>query len=185
MFRKVLLSAIGAAFLAACAGPTGTMPTVADTGGEYRLGSGDEVRVIVFGQPDLSDMFTVNDSGSISMPLLGAVPAQERTTTELETEITQRLQEGLLVDPSVSVEVQKYRPFYILGEVENPGQYEYANDMTVLTAVAIAGGFTYRANENVVSLIRAEEGGEPVEGQAARNTVVRPGDVIYVYERFL
>ncbi|NBB82877.1 MAG: polysaccharide export protein [Alphaproteobacteria bacterium] len=184
MLRKTFLSLIGLAFLAACAGPAGTMPTVAGEAGDYRLGSGDEVRVIVFGQPDLSDMFRVNDSGSISMPLLGAVPAEGRTTSELEGEIVDRLKQGLLVDPSVSVEVETYRPFYILGEVENPGQYEYANGMTVLTAVAIAGGFTYRANEQIVSLIRSETG-EPIEGQAARDTVVRPGDVIYVYERFL
>jgi len=184
MIRKFMLPLAGLAFLAACASPAGSLPETSTELSEYRLDSGDQVRVIVFGQEELSDLYTVNDSGSISVPLLGAVDARGRTTEELESEITSLLREGLLRNPSVSVEVQTYRPFYILGEVENPGQYEYANDMTVLTAVAIAGGFTFRANEQRFSITRSVEG-DAVEGTAGRNTIVRPGDVIFIFERYL
>lgn len=178
----ILFALIG---LAACASPGSSLPPLPEESVQpYRLDSGDQVRVIVFGQPDLSGEFRVSDSGNIAIPLIGAIQARGRATRELEQAITSTiLANGLLVNPSVSVEVQTYRPFFILGEVRNPGQYPYVNGMTVSTAVAIGGGFTFRAETNYVSITRQVDG-RTIEGRAERNTLVRPGDVIYVFERY-
>lgn len=178
----ILLALIG---LGACASPGRSLPPIpTETAGPYRLDSGDQVRVIVFGQPDLSGDFRVNDSGNIAIPLIGAIQARSRSTQELEQAITSTiLANGLLVNPSVSVEVQTYRPFFILGEVRNPGQYPYVNGMTVSTAIAIGGGFTFRAEPDYVSITRQVDD-RTIEGRAERNTLVRPGDVIYVFERY-
>ena len=170
--------------VAACAGPDQSLPPIADAAtGPYRLDSGDQVRVIVFGQEELSGEYTVNDSGTISVPLIGTVDARDRTSAELEQEIADLLSAGLLVNPSVAVEVQAFRPFFILGEVNDPGQYPYVSGMSVLTAVAIGGGFTFRADEETMTITRTT-GDSVAEGQASRDTLVQPGDVVYVYERF-
>ena len=152
--------------------------------GPYKLDSGDKLRVVVFGQEDISGEYAVDGSGFISMPLINQVEARGHSVTELEKEIAQRLQSGnLLVNPSVSVQVSVFRPFFILGEVRSPGQFPYVEGMTVLTAVAMAGGFTYRADEDSYRLTR-KVGDKAVEAKADRNTVVQPGDVIYVSERY-
>lgn len=183
MVKLITMLFLGLA-VAACAGPGRSLPPIADAPtGPYRLDSGDQVRVIVFGQEELSGEYTVNDSGTISVPLIGTVDARGRTTAELEQEVAGLLAAGLLVNPSVSVEVQAFRPFFILGEVNDPGQYPYVAGMSVLTAVAIGGGFTFRAEEETMTITRTTGDGV-AEGRAARDTLVQPGDVVYVYERF-
>jgi len=161
------------------------LPPLPDTPpGPYLLGVDDQVRIISFGEDQLSGPFRVNDRGEIAMPLIGSVPALGLTTTELEAKIKQRLlKDKLLLDPSVSVEVLGYRPIFILGEVSKPGQYPYQPGMTVLTAVAVAGGFTYRARSQEASILRKIDG-HPVEGRVTRETEVRPGDVVNIPERF-
>ena len=170
--------------LAACSPGSNLPPLPATAAGPYRLGVGDEVRIITFGEERLTSQFKVNDRGNIAIPLLGSIPASGLTTGELEKSISKALiDKKVLLDPSVSVEVLNYRPVFILGEVSRPGQYPYQPGMTVLTAVAIAGGFTYRAETDYASILRIT-GNHTVEGRAPRGTVVRPGDVIDIYERY-
>lgn len=149
----------------------------------YKLGAGDHLRVIVFGQPDLSGEFQVDGSGNVALPLIGNVAAGGTSAGELETSIAQKLTPDYLRDPRVSVEVITYRPFYIVGEVKSPGNYAYTNGMTVINAVAMAGGFTYRARDDEFDIARA--GGTSRESEeATQQTKVYPGDVITVRERW-
>jgi polysaccharide export outer membrane protein len=133
----------------------------------------------------LTGDYTVGANGTISMPLIGEVPARDQTTGEFEQALVKRLsvEENILVDPSVSVQVEAYRPFFILGEVKNPGQCPCPYETTVFSAVAIAGGFTNRARTDYVSITR-KSGTQLVERRADRNSVIQPGDVIFVYERY-
>ncbi|MCL6609150.1 MAG: polysaccharide export protein [Geminicoccaceae bacterium] len=148
----------------------------------YTLASGDKVKVVVFRHEDLSGEFTLDGAGNFAMPLVGEIQAYGLTTRELEERIKAKLKDGYLVDPQVSVEVTNYRPFYILGEVNRPGQYEYVNGMTVLQAVTIAGGYTYRAKQDAVILKR---GGANAQGVLVPGTQpILPGDIIEVQERF-
>lgn len=149
----------------------------------YRLGSGDNLRVIVFGQDQLSGQFAVDGSGRIAMPLVGEVMARGLTPRELEASLSKRLAEGYIRDPKVSVEVLNFRPFYIIGEVNKPGQYPYASGMTALSAVAAAGGFTYRGRQDYVLITRTIDG-RKVERSAPPETPILPDDVIRVPERF-
>lgn len=177
------------AFLAACqaapppnAQATGPAPAQATSVEAYQLGAGDEVRVTVFGEDDLSGLFVVDGSGVISMPLIGEVQAIGRTVRQLETNITGALAGKYLKDPRVSAEVTNYRPFYILGEINNPGEYPYTSGLTVMRAVASAGGFTYRANKKQVYIKRLEASSE-VAVSLDSTTVVNPGDTIRIGER--
>lgn len=157
------------------------LPQAPPTG--YRLGSGDQIRIITFGEDQLTGEFTVDDQGKVALPLLGPVPAADATPEELGQRIAAGLeQKKLLREASVSVQVLVYRPIFVLGEVNKPGRYPYEPGMTVLTAVSIAGGFTYRAITDYASIVRNQQG-HPVEGRVGRETVVRPGDVINIYER--
>jgi polysaccharide biosynthesis/export protein len=149
----------------------------------YTLANGDRLRVIVFGQDSLSNTYTVDSVGHVSMPLIGSVPAQGQTTKGLEHLIAAKLRGGFLREPKVSVEVEQYRPFFILGEVTTSGQYPYVNGMTVQTAVAIAGGFQPRADRYVAEVTRSING-EAVSGKVPLDTAVRPGDTITIRERF-
>jgi polysaccharide export outer membrane protein len=142
------------------AAPQGTMPNaggpqsgVSDP--NYRLGAGDHVRILVFGQPDLSGEFQVDGSGNMAMPLIGNINADGLSAKQLEKAIADKLSPDYLKEPRVSAEVITYRPFYIVGEVKNPGNYPYTNGMTVINAVAMAGGFTYRAREDSFYITRA------------------------------
>lgn len=150
---------------------------------DYSLGSGDQLRVTVFGQIDLSGEFQVDGTGAISMPLIGSVAADGLTERELERAIVDKLKPDYLKNPRVSVEVINYRPFYIIGEVKQPGRYPYVNGMKVINAVALAGGYTYRARENKLFIIRAKDP-KQVKSAANHDTIVLPGDVIEVPERF-
>jgi len=149
----------------------------------YTLDSGDRLRVVVFGQDGLSNSYLVDASGHIAMPLIGSVSARGLTTDELSSRIAEKLRQGFVREPHVAVEVEAYRPFFILGEVTQPGQYPYVADMTVETAVAIAGGFAPRAFRQTVVITRT------VHGQQVRITVptsypLRPGDTVNVQERW-
>ena len=148
----------------------------------YRLDSGDQLRVIVFGQNDLTNTYTVDQSGAIAMPLIGAVPARNRTTAEVEAAIATKLRAGYLRQPDVSVEVDRYRPFFAMGEVNAAGQYSYVAGMSVQSAVAIAGGFTPRADQSSIRVTRSADG--QVRTVLLRLTdPVKPGDTLYVRER--
>jgi polysaccharide export outer membrane protein len=149
----------------------------------YRLGPGDKLRVIVFGEEDLSGEFVVDGSGYIRLPLVGQVQAANRTVYEFERDVETKLKDGYLKAPRVSAEVMNYRPFYIIGEVGKPGEYPYVNGMSVLNAVALAGGYTYRANERNVYLRRYGDSREQ-SVPADETTKVYPGDIIRVVERF-
>jgi len=148
----------------------------------YRLSPGDKVRVTVFGHEDLSGEFELDPEGRISLPLIQYVDAQGSTSQELEANITSSLSPDYLKNPRVTVEVLNYRPFYILGEVESPGSYDYVNGMTVLESVAVAGGFTYRAKQKKMTIVRASDP-EKKKMPASVDTRVLPGDVIEVPER--
>ncbi|GCE81594.1 polysaccharide export protein AceH [Komagataeibacter oboediens] len=152
----------------------------------YHLGPGDQVRVITYNDPQLSNTFTVSDNGNIDFPLLGVVPAAGAAPPELAARISASLEKkGILTQPSVSVEVAQYRPIFILGEVNHPGQYPYQPGMTMLTAVALAGGFTYRAVTSHATDVRQEDlSTAPHEGRISRATVLLPGDVVTIDERF-
>ena len=149
----------------------------------YTLASGDRLRVIVFGQDALSNSYAVNSSGTISMPLIGIVRAQGLTTTALERTVEARLREGFIRDPKVSIEVDAYRPFFVLGEVTTAGQFPFISGMTAETAVAVAGGFSPRANKHEVDLTRVVDG-HPVTASVPVDQPVKPGDTIFVRERF-
>lgn len=158
-----------------------TQPMMNDTG--YRLGPGDQVHVTVFGQKDLTGDYQVDGKGMLAFPLIGRLHAGGMTAAELQQEITHKLSPEYIRNPSVSVEVMNYRPFYILGEVNKPGAYPYVNGMTVLNAAAIAGGFTYRAKDDDFKITRLENG-QHVNVTANDDTPVQPGDVITIPERF-
>jgi polysaccharide biosynthesis/export protein len=149
----------------------------------YQLASGDRLRVIVFGQDNLSNSFSVDGAGNIALPLIGLVHAQGLTTAELGRAIEARLRQGFLRDPSVSVEVEAYRPFFVLGEVGVAGQYPFVNGMTVQNAIAVAGGFTPRGAQDSVDLTRMIDG-RPIIASVPLTFAVRPGDTIQVRERF-
>jgi polysaccharide export outer membrane protein len=149
----------------------------------YRLGPGDAVRVIVVGEDTLSGEFRVSDSGSVALPMLGFVPAAGLTPDALADKVRAALvRADLHTAPSVSVEVTAYRPVFVLGEVAKPGQYPYQPGMTVMTAAAVAGGFTYRAFGDFASVVRTT-GGIAAEAKASRHSPVLPGDVITIFER--
>ncbi len=169
--------------LAACA-PGGDLPPLRPAShAGYRLGPGDQVRIITVGDESLTGEFRVGDSGRIALPMLGSVPAAGLPPSALEKTIARSLvRAGLERDPSVSVEVTGYRPIFVLGEVNKPGEFAYQPGMTVLAAVALAGGFTYRAVEDYTGVVRTD-GGPPVEGRAARQAPLAPGDVVTVFER--
>ena len=151
--------------------------------GPYTLDSGDKVRVVIFNQNDLNNEYTVDQSGYINVPLIGNVVARGKETTELAGDIAVRLQNGFIRDPDVSVQIVQYRPFFIMGEVRTAGQYAFVTGMTVQTAVAISGGFTPRAQQGYVDVTR-QLNGKIVTGRVKLSSPVRPGDTLYVRERF-
>jgi polysaccharide export outer membrane protein len=176
------------ALLAFCIAPIGGLESWAQATPEeltrtYRLGTGDKLRVTVFDEPDLSGEFQINANGVIAMPLVGEVQAKGLTLDSLGQGISEKLREGYVKNPRVNIEVLNYRPFYILGEVKAPGSYPYVAGMTVINAVALAGGFTYRANKDRINI---QHPGEPEKSSVPVSEVmyVLPGDIIRVEERF-
>lgn len=178
--------AMGAALLlAACAVPGADLPPLPQTvSGPYKLGPGDQLRVTVFNDPRLTGEFRITDTGTVALPLVGAVQVAGRTTTEAEAVIVRSLRSrNLFNDPSVAVEVNEYRPVFVLGMVERGGQTPYQPGMTALSAVAVSGGFNYRAVTDYVGLTRLGEDGKAREFRAERQSLLQPGDVVTVYER--
>jgi len=149
----------------------------------YQLASGDRLRVIVFGQDSLSNSYSVDGAGNISMPLIGSVKANGLTTAEIERSIADKLRNGFLREPQVAVEVEAFRPFFVLGEVGASGQYPFVNGMTAQTAVAIAGGFSPRGDQSGVDITRVIDG-QPTTAYVPLTFTIRPGDTVTVRERF-
>jgi polysaccharide export outer membrane protein len=151
--------------------------------GPYTLDSGDRLRIVVFGQDGLTNSYAVDASGHIAMPLIGTVPARGLTTDQLASAVSAKLRDGFIREPHVAVEIEAYRPFFILGEVTQPGQYPYVANMTVETAVAIAGGFGPRASHESMILTRSYNG-QQVRMAVPPNYPLRPGDTVSVRERW-
>ena len=149
----------------------------------YQLDGGDKLRVVVYGQEGLTNTYAIDAGGSITMPLIGAVPARGRTPAALAAEIGARLRNGYIREPSVAVEIDSYRPFFILGEVAAPGQYPYVPNMSVESAVAIAGGFTPRARRDRITQPHAN-GASPPRTVVPLGTALGPGDTVQVGERW-
>ena len=146
------------------------------------LDAGDKLRVVVYGQEGLTNTYAIDAGGSITMPLIGSVPARGRTTAGLAAEIAAKLRNGFIREPSVAVGVKSYRPFFILGEVAAPGQYPYVPNMTVESAIAIAGGFSPRASRDRVKVTRCDESGAATS--SCRRTCDQPGDTLVIGERW-
>jgi polysaccharide biosynthesis/export protein len=161
----------------------GAAPTPVRYDAGYRLDAGDKLRVVVYGQEGLTNTYAIDAGGSITMPLIGLVPARGRSPAALAAEISAKLRNGYIRDPSVAVEIESYRPFFILGEVQAPGQYPYVPNMTVESAVAIAGGFSPRAKRDVVTLTHTDAGGA-ARYMVPLGTSLSPGDTVYVGERW-
>jgi polysaccharide biosynthesis/export protein len=149
----------------------------------YRLDAGDRLRIVVYGQEGLTNTYAIDAGGSITMPLIGAVRARGLTPAGLAAEITGKLRNGYIREPSVAVEIEAYRPFFILGEVAAPGQYPYVPNMSVESAVAIAGGFSPRARRDTVTLTHSDASG-PTRMVVPLGTALSPGDTIMVGERW-
>ncbi|WP_205479968.1 polysaccharide biosynthesis/export family protein [Sphingomonas arenae] len=190
MIRRLLqffgILVLGAA-LAGCSNSlSGVQPLSTEGAGQYRLAAGDELRVVIPGlTTELSNStFMVNDRGEITLPLAGAIPVSGRTVSQAESELaTLLVQRQILVSPTVSIQPVRMRPIYILGEVRNPGEYPYRPNMTVINAVSLAGGYTFRANQKKVAIIR-QVNGQAVTNAAAETTPIQPGDTVRVLERW-
>jgi polysaccharide export outer membrane protein len=157
------------------------MPVRYDAG--YRLDAGDKLRVVVYGQEGLTNTYTIDAAGSITMPLIGQVPARGRSPASLASQISAKLRNGYIREPSVAVEIESYRPFFILGEVQAPGQYPYVPNMTVESAIAIAGGFSPRAKRDLVTVTHTDAKGAE-RYVVPLGTSLGPGDTVLVGERW-
>jgi polysaccharide biosynthesis/export protein len=158
-------------------------PTQVRYDSSYHLDAGDKLRVVVYGQEGLTNTYAIDAAGSITMPLIGSVPARGRTPAGLAAEIAGRLRNGFIREPSVAVEIEAYRPFFILGEVQAPGQYPYVPNMTAESAVAIAGGFTPRARRDRVTVTHTDAAGTG-RSVVPPGTPISPGDTVVVGERW-
>jgi polysaccharide export outer membrane protein len=161
----------------------GAAPTPVAYDSAYRLDAGDKLRVVVYGQEGLTNTYAIDAGGSITMPLIGSVAARGRTPAGLAAEISAKLRNGYIREPSVAVEIDSYRPFFILGEVQAPGQYPYVPNMSVESAVAIAGGFSPRARRDSVTLTHTDASG-PMRVVVPLGTPLSPGDTVQVGERW-
>jgi polysaccharide biosynthesis/export protein len=173
---------IGARFATPASAQT-QAPSSASPADNYVLGPNDRVRLKVYGEPDITGEYEIDSTGNVSVPLAGHIKAIGLTTRQLERSITSALSKGIVRDPRVNVEIAQYRPYYILGEVKKSGEYPYRLGLTVMDAIASAGGFTYRANENKVYLRRSGGGVEEVHALDAPVPVF-PGDNIRIPERY-
>ena len=200
VFRLPMMAIMTALALSGCmrtsaavavAQPLGDLDSFADAAAPapvvhdaaYRLDAGDKLRVVVYGQEGLTNTYAIDAGGSITMPLIGSVPARGRTPATLASEISAKLRNGYIREPSVAVEIESYRPFFILGEVQAPGQYPYVPNMSVESAVAIAGGFTPRALRDRVTLTHTGNSGS-MRMVVPLGTAISPGDTVLVGERW-
>jgi len=149
---------------------------------EYLLDAGDSLRITVFEQAELTNSYSIDKAGNIAFPLIGVVPARGRTTKQIEADIAMKLRSGYIRNPDVSAEVDRYRPFFIMGEVGSSGQYVYVPGMTVQNAIAIAGGFTSRAYQGNADITR-QVNGQVLNGRVPLSDPILAGDTIYIRER--
>jgi polysaccharide export outer membrane protein len=151
--------------------------------GPYLLGPGDQIHMTTFGEASMTGTFTVDETGHVALPLLGSVPAQGETTTQLQDKIASALRDKkLYTNPSIAIEVAERRPVFVLGEVQKPGAFPYTPSLSVRSAVALAGGFTYRAYKARVEIVRQTAQGK-AKGAADQDAPLQPGDEITVLER--
>ena len=183
LFFMALLAASGLGALLSPASAQSQTLAPAAAAGSYVLGPNDRIRLKVYGETDITGEYEIDSSGNVSVPLAGHLKASGLTTRQLERSITSALSKGIVRDPRVNVEIAQYRPYYILGEVKKSGEYPYRLGLTVMDAVASAGGFTYRANENKVYLRRSGGGVEETYALDAPVPVF-PGDNIRIPERY-
>jgi protein involved in polysaccharide export with SLBB domain len=174
--------------LAACdSDSTPIVPMAAAGGGSpgdsNKLGPNDRLRITVFGQPTLTGEYTLDGNGVLAFPLIGNVPANGVTTSQLQQAIAAKLKPDYMVNPNVSAEIVTRRPFYVIGEVQKPGNYTYVSDMTAVNAIAMAGGFTRRARKNDFYIRRLDKDGKVVRIEANAGTVLQAGDTLEVRER--
>jgi polysaccharide export outer membrane protein len=191
MKRLLLILLAALAVQAAMAGgPSGSAIAqgsiaTADRPAAFTLGPGDKIRVTVFGEQAVNGEYTVGPDGAVAFPLIGAVAARGLTIAQLQAAITAKLAAGYILDPRVAIDVLNFRPFYILGEVNRPGQYPYAEGLSVAQAVATAGGYTYRARTSRVFIRRADNAvEEELSLKKGRQVWVMPGDTVRVGERY-
>lgn len=163
-----------------CAGtpPIHPLPVAANPP-PYEMGPGDRISVTVFGEDNITGEYDIDPQGTVSLPLAGRMTAKDMTPQQFETALRNRLGHGLVTNPQVAVSVVKYRPFYILGEVKNPGAYPYYSGATVLNAVALAGGYTYRASTTDISVVRPESKDRDPQ-LASEEAYLEPGDIVIV-----
>jgi len=179
----LLTMLIAAGMLAGCSGYRPAPPAFHKALYQpYILDAGDRLRITVFDQENLSNTYGVDQAGYIAFPLIGSVPARGRTLKQIEQTIAEKLRAGYLRDPNVTVEVDRYRPVFIMGEIGAPGQYSYVPGMTVQKAIAAAGGFTPRAYQGTVDITR-EINGRVMTGRVLISDPLLPGDTIYIRER--
>lgn len=176
---------IACAILPSCAGGTARPGTASYEAPVYRLAAGDKLSITVFGEESLTREYVITPQGDLSFPLLGDVPVVQKTVSELQDVLRGKLSEGYVNDPRVTVEVLNYRPFYILGEVNQAGEFPFSDGLTAVQAVARAGGFTYRADRTKIYIARAGQGREEVyDLKSGRPVYVAPGDTIRIGERY-
>jgi len=179
----LLIMLLAAGLMAACSGYRPAPPAFHEALYQpYILDAGDRLRITVFDQADLTNTYSVDQAGYIAFPLIGSVPARGHTAKQIEQKIAQMLRNGFLRDPDVTVEIDRYRPIFIMGEVGSPGQYSYVPGMTVQKAIAAAGGFTPRAYQGTVDITR-EINGQVMTGRVITTDPLLPGDTVYVRER--
>lgn len=155
-----------------------------DNDASYRVGADDEVTITIYNEANLSNKYTIPNSGTINMPLIGETALSGCSLKQIEQLLFDKYTDGYLVNPNISVSISQYRPFYIIGEVREPGSYDYIVDMNIVQAVALAGGFTYRANKKSAKILKGQNNNKPVYENATIESKVRPGDVIFIKERF-
>lgn len=174
----IALAAIAGMTASACAGKDGGLPILTAAAGSYRLGAGDELRINVAGLDAMNNSYRVDDNGVIAVPMLDPVAVGGKTVREAEAAVADMIRaRQLVLEPRVSAQIQTYRPFFIAGEVQKPGEYPYVPGMSLMTAVSIAGGYTFRANTKTATITRAA-----AKGRATQDTPVLPGDIILVRE---
>ncbi len=188
-FRSLAAAFFAAFAVGACADDIGPAPAnfAADTGvsalgASYRLGIGDKLKITVFGEDSLSGAAEVNAAGQVSLPLAGEVPAQGKTIGQFRETVASRLADGYLKNPKVTIEITNYRPFYIHGEVKSGGEFAYKTGLRLRDAVAMAGGYTYRAEQSYAVVTR--DGAGEVRIPSNAGVMLLPGDNVRIPERF-
>jgi len=179
-----LLALAAAATITGCSSSVpGGEPPVPLTGQPVPLGPGDRIHITVYGQDLMTNDYMVDRDGTIALPLAGRIQVGDMVTADAEAAIRKKLAKGIVVNPNVTVDVIQYRPIYVIGEVNKPGAYDYTSNIVMINAVALAGGFTYRASKEGVTVLRGAEAKEQ-RYRATQTTALQPGDVVVVPERF-